>query len=135
MAVGGVQGAEPPEARGFYQELKCVSEWIKANKLSLTLQKTNHMLFSNIINELPGNVLFYCTITQRVLNTTFPGITIDEKLSWKEHVDNICKVISRNIGIINKVKFYFPTRILLNLYSTSILPHLNAPLLYLNRLI
>ena len=107
------------------QELKCVSEWIKANKLSLNLQKTNYMLFSNIINELPGNVVFYCTITQRVLNTKFLGITIDEKLSWKEHVDNICKVISRNIGIINKVKFYFPTRILLNLYSTLILPHLN----------
>ena len=54
-------------------------------------------------------LFFYCTITQRVLNINFLGITIGEKLCWKEHVDNICKVISRNIGIINKDKFYSPT--------------------------
>ena len=108
------------------QELKGVSEWIKANKLSLNLQKTYYMVFSNIINELPSNVVIDCTNIQRVTHTKFLGITIDEKLSWKVHIDNICKVISRNIGVIlNKVKFYFPTRILLNLYSTLILPHLN----------
>ena len=107
------------------QELRQVSEWIKSNKLSLNLQTTNYMLFSNIIDELPGNIVFENNNIQRVLSTKFLGITIDDKLSWKEHTDNICKIISRNIGIINKVKFYFPTRILLNLYSTLILPHLN----------
>ena len=106
-------------------ELKLVSEWIKANKLSLNLEKTNYMLFSNIINELPGNVIFENSNVQRVLSTKFLGVIINENLSWKEHIDNICKVISRNIGIINKVKFYFPTRMLFNLYSTLVLPHLN----------
>ena len=106
-------------------ELKQVSEWIKANKLSLNLQKTNYMLFSNIIDELPGNIIFENTNIKRVSITKFLGVTIDKNLSWKEHVDHICKIISRNIGIINKVKYYFPTHILLNLYSTLILPHLN----------
>ena len=93
----------------------------------MQIQKHHAQFNSNgkCTSRIPGNVVFDCTITQRVLNTKFLGITIDEKISWKEHVDNICKVILRNIGIINKVKFYFPTRILLNLYSTLILPHLN----------
>ena len=42
-----------------------------------------------------------------------------------ECTDNICRTISRNIGIINKVKFFLPTSSLLMLYSTLILPYLN----------
>ena len=37
-------------------EMKLVEEWICANKLSLNLNKTQCMLFSNSISGLPGNV-------------------------------------------------------------------------------
>ena len=37
-------------------ELNFVFEWIQANKLSLNLNKTNFMLFSNTLNTLPGQV-------------------------------------------------------------------------------
>ena len=40
---------------------------------------------------------------------------MDENLSWKIHIDNINKIISRNIGIINKLKSYFPPSTLLML--------------------
>ena len=45
------------------------------------------------------------TKLQRVDNTKFLGVTIDENLSWKNHIDGITKTISRNIGMINKLKF------------------------------
>ena len=35
-------------------ELLSVAEWIKSNKLSLNLDKTNFMLFSNTLKNLPG---------------------------------------------------------------------------------
>ena len=106
-------------------ELNHICDWIKANKLSLNLQKTNFMLFSNSISTLPGQVMLNNTVIEKVTQTKFLGVTIDEKLTWKPHTDNICKIISRNIGIINKLKSYFPIRILLTLYSTLILPFLN----------
>lgn len=115
--------------RTVNSQLQEVADWIKANKLSLNLLKTNYMLFSNIIDNLPGNIVLDNTVIQKVSSTKFLGIIVDDKLSWKLHVDNVCKIISRNIGILNKVKLFFPSRILLNLYSTLVLPYLNYGIL------
>ena len=106
-------------------ELINVANWIKANKLSLNLQKTNYMLFSNSITQLPNQVIFSETVIKEVKSMKFLGITIDDKLSWKYHIDNIRKTVSRNIGIINRVKQFLPLSVLLTLYSTFILPYLN----------
>ena len=54
----------------------------------------------------------------RVTKTKFLGVIIDENLSWKNHIDAISKTISRNIGVINKVKYFMPERILYTLYCT-----------------
>ena len=110
-------------------ELIKISQWIKANKLSINLQKTKFMLFSNSVSNLPGDLIIDGTILDKVTSTKFLGITIDEKLSWKNHIDNICKTISRNIGTINKLKYLFPSSTLLMLYSTLILPYLNYGIL------
>ena len=106
-------------------ELDKVTQWIKANKLSLNLQKTKYMLFSNSIDKLPVDIVFDGTPLENVSQIKFLGVTVDNKLSWKLHIDNICKTISRNIGIINKLKFYLPQSTLFMLYSSLILPYLN----------
>ena len=49
-------------------------------------------------------------------------MTIDCKLSWNEHIDAICTKISRNIGVLNKLR-YFPLNILLMLYNAIIQPY------------
>ena len=62
-------------------------------------------------------------------STKFLGLFIDNKLSWKKHTTYLCKLLSRNIGIINKFKQTFPPNILLDLYCTLILPYLNYGIL------
>ena len=110
-------------------ELKYVSHWMKANKLSLNLLKTKFMLFSNSISNLPGDIIFDDTILVKVNSIKFLGLTIDDNLSWKIHIDNVSKIISRNIGIIYRLKYFFPPSMLLMLYSTLILPYLNYGIL------
>ena len=65
------------------------------------------------------------TKLKRVDKTKFLGVIIDENLSWKNHIDGITKTISRNIGMINKLKFIIPERILHTLYCTLALPYIN----------
>ena len=88
-------------------ELRKVTQWIRANKLSLNLQKTKYMLFSNTIEALPTDIIFDDTPLEKVSHIKFLGIIVDSKLSWKLHIDNICKTISRNIGIINRLNSIF----------------------------
>ena len=110
-------------------ELKCIYEWICCNKLSLNVQKTQSMLFSNSISTLPGNPSLINTPIDLVESTKFLGLFIDNKLSWQKHTTYLCKLLSRNIGIINKFKLTFPSNILLDLYCTLILPYLNYGIL------
>ena len=107
-------------------ELVYVQDWIRANKLSLNINKTHYMIFSNSIDSLPGPVSIDGKDLQRVQYTKFLGILIDDRLSWKFHIDNLCRLVSRNIGVINKLKRKFPFQILLSPYMTLILAWFNS---------
>jgi len=43
----------------------------------------------------------------------------------ENHINNLISKISRNIGVLNKLREYLPEHILLLLYNALILPHLN----------
>ena len=101
------------------RELSEVNNWFKANKLSVNATKTNYMIMgtqhmTSMEDQSVSNVdiILDKTKLKGVDKTKFLGVTIDENLSWKNHIDDITKTISRNIGMINKLKFIIPERIL-----------------------
>ena len=49
----------------------------------------------------------------------------NEKLDWSDHVKHIITPISRNIGILYKVRYFVSDKILLMLYNTLILPYIS----------
>ena len=65
----------------------------------------------------------------RVSSTKFLGVIIDENLKWKNHIDAISKTISRNIGMLTKLKHFVPENILYSLCCTLILPYINYGIL------
>ena len=87
------------------------------------------MLFSNTLETLPFDITFDDTPLESVSDIKFLGITVDNKLSWKSHVANTCNIVSRNIGVINRLKSHIPSSSLLTLYSSLILPYLNYGIL------
>ena len=44
------------------------------------------------------------------------GIIIDEKLDWAIHIKFLCMKLSTAVGILHRLKFSFPHKILLILY-------------------
>ena len=110
-------------------DLLNILQWIRANRLLLNLLKTNYMLFSNSLDSLPTDIVFDNTPLKKVSHTKFLGIIVDNKLSWKLHINNICNIISCNIGLINRLKSHLPQSSIFMLYSSLILPYLNYGLL------
>ncbi|XP_065662956.1 uncharacterized protein LOC136085565 [Hydra vulgaris] len=88
-------------------ELKKNSDWFKSNKLSLNIEKTKYILFHPVSKKhilpckMPVLILDNIPI-KRITYTNFLGIIIDENLSWKYHIDNLCHKISKSIGILYK---------------------------------
>ena len=47
------------------------------------------------------------TYLEKVNKTKFLGVVVDEHLTWKYHIDGLTKTMSRNYGVINKMKHEF----------------------------
>jgi hypothetical protein len=83
-------------------ELLKLSEWFKANKLSINIQKSSYMIFKTrqkrYIPEF--SIEINNTKIKRVNEVVFLGVVLDENLSWKRHISHISRKISKSIGII-----------------------------------
>ena len=103
-------------------ELNILSDWFKANKLSLNVVKTNYILFnlkdklknkhssdSNLSDNHQLISIEGINIT-KVKYTKFLGVVIDEKLNFKEHINYIANKISRSTFVINKLKLKLPKK-------------------------
>jgi hypothetical protein len=49
-------------------------------------------------------------IPKNTNSTTLLGLDIDSKLCFNEHIDKICKKLSKHIGILRKVGSYLPLK-------------------------
>ena len=62
---------------------------------------------------------------EKVYDFNFLGLTLNENINWKNHIEKIAIKSSKIIGILNKLKYILPTQIKLLLYNTLLLPHIN----------
>ena len=53
------------------------------------------------------------------------GVIIDQHLSWKHHINYIALKISRNIGIISRLRHFVPLKTLLSIYNSLISPYIS----------
>ena len=109
-------------------ELNKVSMWLQANRLSLNLKKCTFMVFSNSkkkLNMSSCQVKINNEPIMQVSHTKFLGVYIDECLTWKFHIKELENKISKNIGIISRLKHILPSRLLHTLYCSLVLPYLS----------
>ena len=107
-------------------ELPKLSLWFKCNKLSLNIGKTNFMYFKHInthIDDFPYHILIDDVPLERKKTTKFLGVIIDENLNWNDHIRHITTCISRNVGVLYKMKKFIPCTTLVMLYNSLILPY------------
>ena len=50
------------------------------------------------------------------------GVTVDEDLSWSNHVDNLISKISQRLGLLRRVKHLLPVKVRKTLYNSLVLP-------------
>ena len=125
----------------FNEKLDALNQWCYANKLCLNVKKTKYILFRpsacfpNITNKhlyIDNNPISRVGDTEQEKSFKFLGIYMDETLTWKSHIGQICSKISHSNYIINKVKHILPTSSLHTLYLTIVQSHLNyGPHLYI----
>lgn len=107
-------------------EMCKIYNWLSCNKLKMNFKKTCFILFGPkiITNLLNANLVIHNTTIDRVDHTKFLGVIISSTLSWHDHIAYIKQKISKNIGIIYKLKKKFTRDIVRTLYYSLIFPYL-----------
>ena len=106
------------------KELPKVSNWILVNKLSINFKKTHYLVFQR--SKQP------CSINLKLSNHNIPqqkcskmlGVVIDDKLSWKDHIQHVTKKVASAVGILNKLKKSLNLEARKILYYSLIYPYL-----------
>jgi hypothetical protein len=112
------------------RELNKISEWMKLNKLSLNSQKTKGMLFHTVHKHVVyPNINIEDSPIEFVDTFDYLGIVFDKNLTWKAHLAKISVKLSKVLGIINKMKNVLSKDVLVTLYNSLFLPHLNYGIL------
>ena len=107
------------------EELEKINTWLKANKLTLNLDKSQYMVFHRGKRKIYFDTQSLNPISlKKVKFTKFLGVIIDDQLKWSNHILYIKNKIAKCFGIILRARKFFNRKILQNLYHSFIFPYL-----------
>ena len=106
-------------------ELEKVNKWLKLNKLAVNVDKTKSMLFHKRRPVTPIQFSMNNRIIDVVQYFNYLGIMLDADMSWKTHVAMVRNKLSRINGILHRLKYIYPQSILITLYKSLFVPHIN----------
>ena len=109
------------------RELVGVNNWIMANRLSLNVSKTSYMIISNQKNAI--DIRIRDSILTKVSTVKFLGVTLDENLTFNDHVKNATTKISKFVGVLRRLHCQLPADVMVKLYYSLVYSHLTNALL------
>ena len=102
------------------EELELVLKYCAINKLSINFKKTNFMIITTPKKKVNIRITT-CNIEQKS-QIKYLGVFIDEHLKWDAQLQHINNKLTKNIGILYKLRYYV-------YYYTLIYPYLNYGLM------
>ena len=111
-------------------ELKNISEWFRANKLSLNEDKTTFTLFHRIQDRdsLPWHfpaLKINDHDIKRSSSIKFLRVLVDEHLSWTDRINISEKKLSKNLSLLHKSNHFLNAKSMKSLYFSFFHNYLN----------
>ena len=86
-----------------------LNAWFTANKMTLNTDKSTFTIFKssrNYIPNLPDSLEFLNYEIKRSSSIKFLGLTIDENLTWNQHIDELCGKLKSLFHIFYNIREY-----------------------------
>ena len=105
-----------------------LKNWLRANKLSLNMAKTEFMGISSrqklqSLNDKTININLEGVKINQTDHIKALGLNIDENLSWKEHIYAISKKVAFSIGALKQVRPFISMHTAIKIYKGLIELH------------
>ena len=124
-----VKGLNPEQLQiKINSELQNLHQWCCVNKLSINPSKTNIII---IPPKQTNATIPHLHLTSNgsainiVDSAKYLGVVIDNELIFKQHIKIMEGKVARSVGILSKLKHFFPQNIMLQLYYALVHPFLS----------
>ena len=97
-------------------ELTKISKWFWSNKLTLNVDKTCFLLIHRRREEINLQLKLNGVSLVQKDNIKYLGVTIDQKLNWKSHINNCTAKLSKCLWAISRLRRYTNTSTLRLVY-------------------
>ena len=89
--------------------VKKAIKWFGQLKLTLNIDKFNVLIISN--KNIVDSIAFFINRVKSpfVKSSKYLGVEIDNKLSWSDHIDGLCKKFSLKLYVLRRLKRFLPT--------------------------
>ena len=108
-------------------DLNRIFNWISSNKLTFNILKTDFMVIGSRqrIVTLAGSISLSVNglTLQQVESTKCLGLTIDQFLTWRNHLQSVRQKVGRGIRILKSIKPFVGLEHLINVYRSIVEPY------------
>ena len=110
-------------------DLERVNIWLKQNKLSLNVKKTEYIVLGTKnrlrkLNETDINLEIDNTPLRRVTGCKHLGVMVDENLTWEDHVNYLVKKSNSGIHMLKSIRSFVNKTTLESVYNALVSSHL-----------
>ena len=106
--------------------LKIIQNWFQVNSLLINASKTKYVIFhnkkGNISEDWDLSIGEECLKRENLVK--FLGVIIDEKLTWRDHIDKVISKVSKSLALMRGMKNVLNQEDLKTMYYSFIYPHL-----------
>ena len=106
-------------------DIKSMQNWFNANKLTLNLGKTCYSIFHSRRKMVPENFDTFTVnnITiERKKCAKYLGLTFDEVLSWRHHIDQLIASLGKYFSIFYQLRKIIPHKFKMQLFHAYVYP-------------
>lgn len=110
----------------LFEDFLCTIQWMKDNKLSLNLDKTQCMLIGSaqkLARSSPLKIKVNDIVIQNVQSAKLLGVYVDVNLSWHQHINFMCKKIAKKLGVLRRLSSFMSAKGISKVYSSIVFPH------------
>ena len=113
-------------AKQMNLDLRFLSQWLNANKISLNASKTEYIIFKNPRKSTDYDFRLFINGKRLHPSTSikYLGILLDSDLSWKSQINNVAAKLKRANGALAKIRHFVPTPVLRLVYYAIFHSHL-----------
>ena len=87
---------------------------LNSNEVGRLTYSYHYMIFHSVMKRIStdNSAKIGDKEIERVSNTKFIGVNLDEKLTWEKHILMVKSKLAKGLGILRKARKIFPTSIL-----------------------